>query len=214
LTFLSFSEPTLLLDESDIDESLHLPSTNDDEFKTLLGDCSNIVERLGLTLQQKCPRLMTNVIIMQQQLNIIRDSTSLSNSSSHSPSSLQKVQQSSFALVENSVESTDKITSILTTPKPFVRSQKRRNFKKKNHGVMTSDDVMQQYTDEEIARKAAEVEKEEKKKIREKKKLQAETLRNMKKEKKDERDRAKVEKQLQAAPKRRRIVKASVVVDE
>lgn len=187
---------------------------DDDEFKTLLGDCSKIVERLGLALQQKNRRLLTNVIIMQQQLDIICGSTSLSNSSSHSRFPLQKVQQPPFSLGESSVESTDKITRILTLPEPFKRSQKRRNFKKKNQGVLTSDDVMQQYTDEENARLAAEVQKEEKKKIREEKKLQAETLRNMKKEKKDERDRAKAEKQLQAPPKRRRVAKTSIVVDE
>lgn len=95
---------------------------------------------------------------MKQQLSLIEQSaiasTSLAASSSINPLKYQP--ESVATLIASSSKPT--IDSILTVPSPFERSGKRRNYKKKNHGGMTSNDIMDQYQKDEEEKTKAEIE--------------------------------------------------------
>jgi hypothetical protein len=191
LEIISPTEPTFFLDVNEFNDSLSSATDLDSTLK-MARQCGNFVGRLGIALKATNPQLLTNIIIMQQQLNIIQQATG--SSSSPSANSLASQQFPPFSSPKpSSTSPTNSIAKILTRPQAFVRSEKRRIFKKKNHGAMTSDEFMEQYGQDEAEKKKAERDKEEKKKQREGKKLHAETLRNIKEEKKDEKDQKKRE---------------------
>lgn len=192
-------EITLFLDDFLFDDSLDstitnssLQSTGSTNILEILRDCSNTIGKLGSALKTSNPELLSNVIIMQQQTVLINQK--IQNSSIVASPRDSIAVQSTSKHISSPLPSFSKVTEIrqiLAVPQPFVRAGKRRNYKIKNHGVMTSDVIMEQYVTNEDAKKKKTEDMEEKKKIREEKKLQAETLRNMKKEKKVENDEKK-----------------------
>lgn len=78
------------------------------------------------------------------------------------------------------------ISVILAPTKPFQRSSLRRTYKALNYGVMTSDEMTKKFEDIENTKILADEEKEMKKLERKKRKEQNEVIRNMKKEKAEE----------------------------
>jgi hypothetical protein len=55
------------------------------------------------------------------------------------------------------------MASVLKLPEGFSRSSKHRNYRKKNYGGMTTDEVINDYAEFEEGKKRTEEEKEERK---------------------------------------------------
>jgi DDE superfamily endonuclease len=164
-TLNSFSEDRIAQSESlhiDVDSSLESSS-----FSELLQEAERVYNQLELKAKSEHPELMINMTIMKQQLILMNQTLAprfMNNSepsSSPSPSDLSKV---------------------LRPPHPFSRSAVRRIFKTKNHGGMTSDEIMEQFKQVEEKRCITETEKAGKAKQRQMKQEMAQTIRNMKKE--------------------------------
>lgn len=196
-----FSVPTFLLQEESFEGS-NVP-VNNNSASDLLNTCTKVVAELGAIIKSVQPDLLTPVIIIQQQLNLIRASV-LSTTFSGSPllpvtpplTPTPRLNSDSINLPSTSV------AAILARPQPFVRSQKRRIFKKKNHGVMTSDEITAQYEKDEEEKENAAAKKEQNKQIREQKRVQNLTLRNIKKEKDDQKKRINEQALVTSAAKR------------
>jgi hypothetical protein len=71
---------------------------------------------------------------------------------------------------------------VLKLPEAFARSSKHRNYRKRNFGGMTSDEVMNDFCELEEGNKRLEEEKEERKRQRLEKAEFTRTLKNMKRE--------------------------------
>jgi hypothetical protein len=80
----------------------------------------------------------------------------------------------------------------LKLPEPFARSLKHRNYRKRNYGGMTSDEVMNDFAKCEADRKRIEDEKKERKRQRLEKAKFNKTLKNMKRENEKPRQKGKI----------------------
>lgn len=141
-----------------------LTSSSADEKLTQM---EKLVESLEKEFQSEPAKLVMCTIIKQQVLFLRSSSFSAPIISAPSFSS-------------PSVRAT--ISNVLVRPPAFSRSTQKRNFKMKNYGVMTSDEMLGKYQ-EIVDNKAKEAEEKETRRVqRLLKRDMNETLRNIKKE--------------------------------
>lgn len=151
-----------------------LPTSNQENVLISIINIQNDLETIVTPdIKANHPNLVLTVQNIEQQMLILRTTYSGQNS-----------------IIPSSEASNEKsISDILVTPKPFARASIRRSYKMKNYGVMTSDETMEVFQMEKEAKSKLETEKNQRKDDREQRKIQNETLRTMKKEATEKRQR-------------------------
>lgn len=155
---------------------INIDQVSDSNVQDLFQEIQERTAKLRKIFKTSQPFQLRNIDIIDQQLKIIDQQVSITDNSSHPFNNFINEETETHNI------SLPSVSNVLKPPEPYIR-RKRRVYKTANYGVMTSDEIMQDYEKNEIEKAESEKIKADRKQARELKKAENLKILKIKKEK-------------------------------
>lgn len=177
----SFEDDSLEVSSHSVNEVVAIEDNSSGSPLLSVSEKLQQMERLTQSLEEDFrsdPDQLIKCYIIKQQLKLLSGSSPPLLSSTSSSAAPEPLTPAAIA------------ANMLVRPTPVCKSAKKRNYKLKNYGVMTSDEVIGKHQEIADTRGKEAEEKENRRLARVQKQQMNETIRNIKKEKQAEKAQA------------------------